>query len=167
MDFSKAFDRSCHQILLKKLRTFGIDGNLMKLLSSYLQNRRQRVIVNGGRDISSPTNYATKILAHFGDNDVAQMSRRLNGQICSHTPSALNAGAKRSGAKCHMAMPHRCYLAKRAKRPSHTTNILTSSNISGNDQFDQPIWSTPGLSRNSRDTRSRIEKCQFEMRIEK
>ena len=44
-----------------------------------------------GRDISSPAIWATKISAHFGDNNVAQMSR----QICSHTPSALNAGAKR------------------------------------------------------------------------
>ena len=44
-------------------------------------------------------------------------------QLCSHTPSALNAGAKRSGAACHMAMPQCWYLAKGAKRPSHTTNI--------------------------------------------
>ena len=29
---------------------------------------------------------------------------------------------------CHMAMPQCCYLAKGAKRPSHTTNMLTSSN---------------------------------------
>ena len=43
---------------------------------------------------------------------------------CSHTPSALNAGAKRSGATCHMAMPQCCYLAKGAKRPSHTTNTI-------------------------------------------
>ena len=55
-----------------------------------------------------------------------------NGQICSHTPSALNAGAKRRGATCHMAMPQCCYLAKGAKRPSHTTKMLTSSNISVN-----------------------------------
>ena len=49
-----------------------------------------------GRDISSPAIWATKISAHFSDNNVAQKSRRLNGQICSHTPSALNEGAKRS-----------------------------------------------------------------------
>ena len=85
-----------------------------------------------GRDISSPAIWATKISAHFGDNIVAQMSRRLNGQLCSHSPSAVNAGAKRSGATCHMAMPQCCYLAKGAKRPSHTTNMLTSSNISVN-----------------------------------
>ena len=85
-----------------------------------------------GRNVSSPAIWATKISAHFGDNNVAQMSRRLNGQICSHTPSALNAGAKRSGTTCHMAMPQCCYLAKGAMRPSHTTNMLTSSNISIN-----------------------------------
>ena len=61
----------------------------------------------------------------------------MSRQICSHTPSAINAGAKRSGATCHMAMPQCCYLAKGAKRPSHTTNMLTSSNISVN----WSIWS--------------------------
>ena len=50
-------------------------------------------------------------------------------QICSHTPSALNAGAKRSGATCHMAMPQCCYLAKGAKRPSHTTNTIKFDRI--------------------------------------
>ena len=42
----------------------------------------------------------------------------------SHTRSALNAGAKRSGATCHLAMPQCCYLGKGAKRPSHTTNTI-------------------------------------------
>ena len=50
-------------------------------------------------------------------------------QICSHTPSALNAGAKRSGATSHMAMPQCCYLAKGAKRPSHTTNTIKFDRI--------------------------------------
>ena len=52
------------------------------------------------------------------------------------------AGAKGSGATCHMAMPQCCYLAKGAKRPSHTTNMLTFLYLSVIDQFDQPIWST-------------------------
>ena len=81
-----------------------------------------------GRDISSRAIWAAKTSAHFGDNNVAQMSR----QICSHTPSALNAGAKRSGATCDMAMPQYRYLAKGAEQPSHTTNMLTSLNISVN-----------------------------------
>ena len=43
-----------------------------------------------------------------------------------------------SGRTCHMAMPQCCYLAKGAKRPSHSTNMLTSSNIS----VIWSIWST-------------------------
>ena len=89
---------------------------------------RAKRVRKRGRDISSPAIWATKTSAHFGDNNVAQMSC----QICSHTSSALNAGAKRSGATCRMAMPQCCYLAKGAKRPSHTTNMLTSLNISVN-----------------------------------
>ena len=50
-------------------------------------------------------------------------------QICSHTPSALNAGAKRSGATCHMAMLQCCDLAKGAKRPSHTTITIKFDRI--------------------------------------
>ena len=47
--------------------------------------------------VSSQAIWATKISAHFGDNNVAQMSRRLNGQICSHNPSALDGvGGNRS-----------------------------------------------------------------------
>ena len=84
-----------------------------------------------GKDISSPAIWATKISAHFSNKNVAQISR----QICSHTPSA---GTKQSGATCHMAMPQCCYLAKGAKRPSDTTNMLTSLNISVN----WSIWST-------------------------
>ena len=47
LDFSKAFDRVPHKILLQKLTKFGIGGNLLKLLASYLHNREQCVKVNG------------------------------------------------------------------------------------------------------------------------
>ena len=36
---------------------------------------------------------------------------------------------ERSGATCHMAMPQCCYLAKGAKRPSHTTNMIKFDRI--------------------------------------
>ena len=45
------------------------------------------------------------------------------------TGNPLNAGAKRSGATCHMAMPQCCYLAKGAKRPSHTINTIKFDRI--------------------------------------
>ena len=43
LDFSKAFDCVQHPILLNKLRSFGIGGNLLRLLASFLTNREQCV----------------------------------------------------------------------------------------------------------------------------
>ena len=44
---SKAFDKVWHEGLIFKLKQNGIDGILLALLSDYLQNRRQRVVLNG------------------------------------------------------------------------------------------------------------------------
>ena len=49
LDFSKAFDSVPHQRLLKKLRFYGVDGKLNRLIGSLLQDRRQRVVVNGSK----------------------------------------------------------------------------------------------------------------------
>ena len=48
-DISKAFDRVAHEGLLCKLKAAGISGNLLSWLSSYLSNRRQRVILPGSQ----------------------------------------------------------------------------------------------------------------------
>ena len=44
--FCKAFDRVNFNLLITKLRSFGIDGCLLKLIYSYLTSRKQRVIFN-------------------------------------------------------------------------------------------------------------------------
>ena len=44
-DLTSAFDVVDHQILKKKLRFYGIKGKMMKLLESYLTNRKQYVEV--------------------------------------------------------------------------------------------------------------------------
>ena len=46
LDYRKAFDSVPHRRLLKKLSTFGIQGNTLKWLESFLVGRRQRVRVN-------------------------------------------------------------------------------------------------------------------------
>ncbi|MEW8546213.1 MAG: reverse transcriptase family protein [Candidatus Thiodiazotropha sp.] len=46
-DISKAFDRVWHKGLLHKLSCLGISGSLLNWFSSYLSNRRQRVVLNG------------------------------------------------------------------------------------------------------------------------
>jgi len=46
-DISKAFDRVWHRGLLRKLRSIGINGQLLTWIDSYLSNRKQRVVING------------------------------------------------------------------------------------------------------------------------
>ena len=46
-DFSKAFDSVPHERLLKKLKGYGIKGNLLNWIKDFLSNRRQRVSLGG------------------------------------------------------------------------------------------------------------------------
>ena len=47
LDMSKAFDKVGHDGLLYKLKCYGVEGNLYQILKNYLQNRKQRVALNG------------------------------------------------------------------------------------------------------------------------
>ena len=46
LDLSKAFDKAWHDCLIYKLKSLGISGNL-KLIQNCLDNRFQRVLLNG------------------------------------------------------------------------------------------------------------------------
>ena len=45
LDFAKAFDRVPHKRLVNKLKAYGISGNLLKWISDFLSDRKQRVKV--------------------------------------------------------------------------------------------------------------------------
>ena len=47
LDFSKAFDKVDHSLVLKKLSILGIRGTILQWIESFLTNRTQRVLVNG------------------------------------------------------------------------------------------------------------------------
>ena len=47
LDISKAFDRVWHAGLLHKLKSYGISGQIIGLISSFLSNRQLRVILDG------------------------------------------------------------------------------------------------------------------------
>ena len=47
LDISKAFDRVWHQGLIYKLRRCGVSGKLLTLMQSFLENRKQRTVLNG------------------------------------------------------------------------------------------------------------------------
>ena len=47
LDFSKAFDKVPHHLLLTKLETLGITGSLLSWFESYLADRQLRVVING------------------------------------------------------------------------------------------------------------------------
>ena len=54
LDISKAFDKVWHDGLIFKLTQNGISGNLLLFFKNYLQNRKQRVVIN-----SSASNYSS------------------------------------------------------------------------------------------------------------
>ena len=52
IDLKKAFDTIDHNLLLAKLRQYGIDSQPLRWIDSYLKDRHQRVEINGV--LSSP-----------------------------------------------------------------------------------------------------------------
>ena len=47
LDISTAFDKIWHRGLIYKLHQYGFTGNLLTLLTDFLSNRKQRVVLNG------------------------------------------------------------------------------------------------------------------------
>lgn len=51
LDFSKAFDKVDHGVLLQKLKNFGICGKVGTWLAMFLRNRYQMVVIEGTKSV--------------------------------------------------------------------------------------------------------------------
>ena len=49
LDFSKAFDKVLHKRLIKKLEGYGVQGNVLRWIAGWLEDRKQRVQLNEQR----------------------------------------------------------------------------------------------------------------------
>ena len=47
LDISRAFDRVWHEGIIFKLRQMGVEGHALNILKSFLENREQRVVLDG------------------------------------------------------------------------------------------------------------------------
>ena len=47
LDLSKKFDKVWHDGIILKLKAYGVEGQLLSLLQNYLENREQRVALDG------------------------------------------------------------------------------------------------------------------------
>nr|CAH8849950.1 unnamed protein product [Trichobilharzia regenti]CAH8862840.1 unnamed protein product [Trichobilharzia regenti] len=54
IDLKKAFDKVCHDLLLKKLKAYGISGNLLDWCNSFMRGRSQSVKINDTFSSTTP-----------------------------------------------------------------------------------------------------------------
>ena len=98
-DISKAFDRVWHPGLLRKLKSFGISGQIFRLILSFLSNRQLGVVLNDKSRVlqtdfkwgtityaKSKTNYTSKFPKdfHIYDFEILSMchSKSSNNNHC-------------------------------------------------------------------------------------
>ena len=100
LDLKKAFDVCSHEILLKKLKKFGIDGSALDWFASYLSNRKQKVDISGNLSSESIINISVLQGTTLGPilflcyiNDISQLPLFQHFYLLTIPPAWLNINA--------------------------------------------------------------------------
>ena len=106
LDLTKAFDCVSHQILLKKLKYYGIIGRAHDWLASYLCNRRQFVSVNGKKSLENSINIGVPQGSILGPLMFLIYINDINNAILSGDLSlfADDANYYNSGKDCYQVI---------------------------------------------------------------
>ena len=82
IDLKKAFDTVDREILLNKFKLYGINGNALSLLTSYLTNRTQICQINGAVSSKKLVKCSVHLLSLFVSTFV-KLNCKLNGHFYS------------------------------------------------------------------------------------
>ena len=85
IDYSKAFDTIDHGTLLRKLKAMNFDISSLKIIASYLSNRRQFVQVNDKKSPTLPIHFGVPQGSILGPVLFNLYVTDLSDQISSHS----------------------------------------------------------------------------------
>ena len=80
-DLQEAFDCVNHEILLEKMKLYGISGTANKLIELYLENRYQRISVNNINPYPTAFPYGNGMVLHFYQQQESSTTKTVHKVI--------------------------------------------------------------------------------------